>query len=64
MIRIVVLEIVILISFIHRRCLRLASSIASIGIKKGDVVSVLAPNVPQMYESPTLVFEREREIGS
>ncbi|XP_030500935.2 2-methylpropanoate--CoA ligase CCL4 [Cannabis sativa] len=32
------------------RCLRLASSIASLGIKKGHVISVLAPNVPQMYE--------------
>ncbi|XP_074299866.1 2-methylpropanoate--CoA ligase CCL4-like [Silene latifolia] len=34
----------------HRRCLRVASSIASTGIKKGDVVSVLAPNIPAMYE--------------
>ncbi|XP_062119897.1 2-methylpropanoate--CoA ligase CCL4 [Humulus lupulus] len=34
----------------HRRCLCLASSIASLGIENGHVVSVLAPNVPQMYE--------------
>ncbi|PON63460.1 2,3-dihydroxybenzoate-AMP ligase [Parasponia andersonii] len=34
----------------HRRCLRLASSITSLGIRRGHVVSVLAPNVPQMYE--------------
>ncbi|PIN15668.1 Acyl-CoA synthetase [Handroanthus impetiginosus] len=34
----------------HRRCLKLASSIVSLGIKKGDVVSVLAPNVPAMCE--------------
>ncbi|EXC16672.1 putative acyl-activating enzyme 6 [Morus notabilis] len=34
----------------HRRCLRLASSIASLGIKPGHVVSVLAPNLPHMYE--------------
>jgi acyl-CoA synthetase (AMP-forming)/AMP-acid ligase II len=27
-----------------------ASSIASLGIKRGDVVSVMAPNVPAMYE--------------
>ncbi|KAG1361188.1 putative acyl-activating enzyme 5, peroxisomal [Cocos nucifera] len=33
-----------------RRCLRLASSLSSLGISRGDVVSVLAPNVPAMYE--------------
>ncbi|KAE8022187.1 hypothetical protein FH972_008011 [Carpinus fangiana] len=34
----------------HRRCLQVASSIASLGIKRGHVVSVMAPNVPAMYE--------------
>ncbi|XP_052190595.1 2-methylpropanoate--CoA ligase CCL4-like [Diospyros lotus] len=34
----------------RRRCLRVASSIASMGIKRGQVVSVVAPNVPAMYE--------------
>ncbi|KAL0423599.1 UNVERIFIED_CONTAM: putative acyl-activating enzyme 10 [Sesamum radiatum] len=34
----------------HTRCLKLASSIVSLGIKKGDVVSVVAPNVPAMCE--------------
>ncbi|XP_019199034.1 PREDICTED: probable acyl-activating enzyme 6 [Ipomoea nil] len=34
----------------HERCLRLASSISRLGIKKNDVVSVLAPNIPAMYE--------------
>ena len=34
----------------HRRCLRVASSISSLGIKRGHVVSVLSPNVPAMYE--------------
>ncbi|XP_002525882.4 2-methylpropanoate--CoA ligase CCL4-like isoform X2 [Ricinus communis] len=35
----------------HRRCLQLASSLSSIiGIKRGHVVSVLAPNVPAIYE--------------
>ncbi|XP_015893783.3 2-methylpropanoate--CoA ligase CCL4 [Ziziphus jujuba] len=34
----------------HLRCLRVASSIASLGIKRHDVVSVLAPNVPAMCE--------------
>ncbi|XP_009789560.1 2-methylpropanoate--CoA ligase CCL4-like [Nicotiana tabacum] len=34
----------------YTRCLKLASSISSLGIKKGDVVSILAPNIPAMYE--------------
>ncbi|KAK9115583.1 hypothetical protein Sjap_014530 [Stephania japonica] len=34
----------------HRRCLQLASSLVSLGIRPGNVVSVLAPNVPPMYE--------------
>ncbi|KAI9100344.1 hypothetical protein K1719_024562 [Acacia pycnantha] len=34
----------------HRRCLQLASSLSSIGIRRGDIVSVVAPNVPAMYE--------------
>ncbi|KAM7523918.1 hypothetical protein LguiA_013820 [Lonicera macranthoides] len=34
----------------HSRCLKLASSISSLGIKPGDVVSVVAPNIPAMYE--------------
>jgi acyl-CoA synthetase (AMP-forming)/AMP-acid ligase II len=34
----------------HRRCLQAASSIVSLGIKGGHVVSVVAPNVPAMYE--------------
>ncbi|KAM7515951.1 hypothetical protein LguiA_005534 [Lonicera macranthoides] len=34
----------------HRRCLRLASSISALGIGKNQVVSVIAPNIPAMYE--------------
>ncbi|KAM0034043.1 putative AMP-dependent synthetase/ligase, AMP-binding, AMP-binding enzyme domain, ANL [Helianthus debilis subsp. tardiflorus] len=34
----------------HRRCLQVASSLAGLGIRRGDVVSVLAYNVPAMYE--------------
>ncbi|KAM1049853.1 hypothetical protein ACFX11_031915 [Malus domestica] len=34
----------------HRRCLYVASSISSLGIKTGNVVSVLSPNIPAMYE--------------
>ncbi|CAH8364698.1 unnamed protein product [Eruca vesicaria subsp. sativa] len=32
------------------RCLRVASSLSSLGIGKSDVVSVLSPNTPAMYE--------------
>ncbi|KAK4490449.1 hypothetical protein RD792_001126 [Penstemon davidsonii] len=32
------------------RCLKLASSIANLGVRRGDVVSVVAPNVPAMCE--------------
>ncbi|MFS8006325.1 putative AMP-dependent synthetase/ligase, AMP-binding, AMP-binding enzyme domain-containing protein [Helianthus anomalus] len=35
----------------HQRCVKLASSIASrFKISRGDVVAVLAPNIPEMYE--------------
>ncbi|KAJ0464282.1 putative AMP-dependent synthetase/ligase, AMP-binding, AMP-binding enzyme domain, ANL [Helianthus annuus] len=34
----------------YRRCLQLASSISRLSIGKGDVVSVLAPNIPAIYE--------------
>ncbi|XP_077247097.1 2-methylpropanoate--CoA ligase CCL4-like [Tasmannia lanceolata] len=34
----------------HLRCIKLASSLSSLGITRGDVVSVAAPNIPAMYE--------------
>ncbi|KAI3955882.1 hypothetical protein MKW98_006242 [Papaver atlanticum] len=35
----------------NRRCLQLASALKSIiGIQRGDVISVLSPNLPAMYE--------------
>ncbi|KAK7276158.1 hypothetical protein RIF29_17292 [Crotalaria pallida] len=34
----------------HRRCLQLASALSSLGISPGHVVSVVAPNIPAMYE--------------
>ncbi|KAM5558311.1 trans-cinnamate:CoA ligase, peroxisomal-like [Rosa sericea] len=34
----------------HDRCCRLASSLLSLTIAKHDVVSVLAPNIPALYE--------------
>ncbi|PON98298.1 Propionate-CoA ligase [Trema orientale] len=35
----------------HNRCLRVASSIGSwLGVKRGQLVSVISPNVPAMYE--------------
>ncbi|KAL6959738.1 2-methylpropanoate--CoA ligase ccl4 [Sarracenia purpurea var. burkii] len=33
-----------------RRCLQLASSIATLGVERGDVITVVAPNIPAMYE--------------
>jgi acyl-activating enzyme 11/12 len=35
----------------YERCRRLASSLLRLGVLKNDVVSVLAPNVPAMYEA-------------
>ncbi|XP_057809311.1 2-methylpropanoate--CoA ligase CCL4-like [Salvia miltiorrhiza] len=34
----------------YLRCLKIASTLSSLGISRGDVVSVLAPNIPAMYE--------------
>ncbi|KAL9446559.1 hypothetical protein AB3S75_014266 [Citrus x aurantiifolia] len=34
----------------YRRCLQLASSLSSFGINPGHLVSVIAPNIPAMYE--------------
>ncbi|KAH6808013.1 acyl activating enzyme 5 [Perilla frutescens var. frutescens] len=34
----------------HSRCLRAASAIASFAFSRGSVVSVMAPNIPAMYE--------------
>ncbi|XP_058097915.1 2-methylpropanoate--CoA ligase CCL4-like [Magnolia sinica] len=34
----------------HQRCIKLASTISSMGIGRGDVVSVVAPNIPAVYE--------------
>eukprot|EP00299_Pterocystis_sp_00344_P018757 c9354_g1_i1.p1 GENE.c9354_g1_i1~~c9354_g1_i1.p1 ORF type:complete len:562 (-),score=143.55 c9354_g1_i1:48-1700(-) len=32
------------------RCARLAKALIGLGVKEGDVVSVLAPNIPEMFE--------------
>ncbi|XBH72327.1 benzoate--CoA ligase, peroxisomal [Aegilops tauschii subsp. strangulata] len=37
-------------SHTYERCRRLAAALLSLGVRKNDVVSVLAPNVPAMYE--------------
>ncbi|XP_020211236.1 probable acyl-activating enzyme 5, peroxisomal [Cajanus cajan] len=37
-------------SHTRRRCLQLASALTSLGIRRGHVVSVVAPNIPAMYE--------------
>ncbi|WP_176598254.1 MULTISPECIES: acyl-CoA synthetase [Sphingobium] len=35
----------------HDRCLRLASALRSRGIGRGDIVAIIAPNTPAMYEA-------------
>ena len=35
----------------YQRCLRLASALRNRGIGHGDIVAVLAPNIPAMYEA-------------
>ena len=35
----------------YRRCLQLSSALRERGIRKGDVVAILAPNIPAMYEA-------------
>ncbi|XP_050208618.1 butanoate--CoA ligase AAE1 [Mercurialis annua] len=34
----------------HLRCIKLASALVQLGTTRGDVVAVLAPNIPAMYE--------------
>nr|AIY34668.1 4-coumarate:CoA ligase-like protein [Albuca bracteata] len=34
----------------RQRCLRLASALCNLGVNRRDVVAVLAPNIPAMYE--------------
>jgi fatty-acyl-CoA synthase len=36
---------------VRRRCLALAASLVRLGVKQGDVVSVLAPNTAEMFEA-------------
>jgi fatty-acyl-CoA synthase len=35
----------------HARCRRLASALAKAGIKRGDTVALMAPNIPAAYEA-------------
>jgi len=35
---------------VHTRCLKLASTLVKEGVKPGDVVSVIAPNIPELFE--------------
>src|SRR5690554_6128405 len=35
----------------YDRCRRLASALAGLGVEKGDVVAVMAPNTPPMWEA-------------
>jgi fatty-acyl-CoA synthase len=36
---------------VYARCRRLASALAQRGIAKGDVVSMMAPNIPELFEA-------------
>ncbi len=36
---------------VYTRCLKLASSLSKAGIKPGDVVSIIAPNIPALFEA-------------
>ncbi len=36
---------------LYTRCKKLASSLSDLGIGKGDTVSIIAPNIPQMLEA-------------
>jgi len=36
---------------VYERCTRFASALSKIGIGKGDVVSVMAANTPELFES-------------
>ncbi|MDC0073662.1 AMP-binding protein [Alphaproteobacteria bacterium] len=36
---------------LYTRCKKLASSLSDLGIVKGDTVSIIAPNIPQMLEA-------------
>ena len=35
---------------VYQRCIRLAASMNAQGIKPGDVVSIIAPNIPELFE--------------
>jgi len=35
---------------VYERCKRLASELTKLGIKDGDVVAVIAPNIPELFE--------------
>ena len=34
----------------YERCVRLASSLTSLGIGRGDTVAAMLPNIPEMFE--------------
>ena len=38
-------------SDVHKRCLKFASALEKIGVKKGDTVSFLAFNTPEIFEA-------------
>lgn len=38
-------------SDVYKRCCSLASQLNNVGVKPGDVVSIIAPNIPELYEA-------------
>lgn len=36
---------------VYDRCCKLATSLKQLGVKPGDVVSIIAPNIPELYEA-------------
>lgn len=36
---------------VYRRCRQLASQLTKVGVLPGDVVSIIAPNIPELYEA-------------
>jgi len=36
---------------VYKRCCKLASALKALGVQTGDVVSIIAPNIPELYEA-------------
>jgi len=36
---------------VYSRCKKMASRLTQVGVQKGDIVSIIAPNIPELYEA-------------